>query len=439
VKAHWTYELPVTGSFAENLDDYEALTADGVHAGIVTGVVERGSDLYVLVDAGPLPPLLHRRLAIRWQDIAEIDHDALTVTVGVERASLADVALTLDPARARHDARAEAVRVAGLPAGTARPVVPGSAGPIAGLLEVAVLVAAALSPFTLLVVVALESARGLAGWEYAAFAIPVLFAALALALAGYHLYREPHAGRRALGRSGGAPAGARPAPSSVRRRRGAAVLAGFALGGAAVYLATQLVVTLALGEALPVLGWVGFAVVVGVVAVAASGLAVFLVGAARQAGVETVGRPTRLRQGGPTRRVLVVADAACPAPALCDALVSRAGGAPLDVFVAAPALVSPVRYLDSDLDGARAAARRRLDETLTALAAGGISAQGTIASESPLEAIGDALAVFPADEIVVATAGVEPGNWLELDVVERARAHGLPVSSLVLEAPAPPG
>ena len=34
VQAPFTYELPVTGSFAENLDDYEARTADGAHVGI---------------------------------------------------------------------------------------------------------------------------------------------------------------------------------------------------------------------------------------------------------------------------------------------------------------------------------------------------------------------------------------------------------------------
>jgi hypothetical protein len=222
-----------------------------------------------------------------------------------------------------------------------------------------------------------------------------------------------------------------------RRLSGPWVLAGFALGGAAAYLLIQLTVTLALGEELPLLGWVGFGVVAVVVSAAAGALALFLVRSARVAGAEATGHAAWHGGTETRRRVLVVADAGCRGSALCEALVSPEADPPSEVFVTAPALVSPLRYLDSDLDEARTAAQRRLHETLDALAAAGVSAEGSVGSESPLEAVADALAVFPADEIVVAT-GAGPGNWLEQDLAERARAvHGLPVSTLVLGAPLP--
>lgn len=223
------------------------------------------------------------------------------------------------------------------------------------------------------------------------------------------------------------------------RLSGSAVLAGFALGGAVLYLMTVLAVTLVLGEELPTIAWAGFGVVATVAMAAAGGLTLFLVRASREAGAETA-RPKRVSRAGTILRVLVGADVGCSGAALRDALSLRAGGRRLQARVVAPSPVSPGRCLDSDLDAARATAQARSDETVEALAAAGVQAQGLVGSESPLEAIADALAVFPADEIVVATTAADRGNWLEQGVVERARAlHGLPVSRLVLEAPLPVG
>lgn len=199
-------------------------------------------------------------------------------------------------------------------------------------------------------------------------------------------------------------------------------LTGFALGGAALYLAILLATTLGLGEAVPLLGWIGFGVVVLVVGAIAGGLAVFLVRSAREAGAEPVAHGVA---AGGAKRVLLVAETGCSETALCAVLAG------MEVFVTAPALVSPIHYLDSDLDQGRAAAQQRLDALVGALTAAGVTARGVVGSESPLEAIADALAVFPADEIVIAAAEGERRNWLDLDVVERARrAHGVPVSGL---------
>jgi GABA permease len=65
----------------------------------------------------------------------------------------------------------------------------------------------------------------------------------------------------------------------------------------------------------------------------------------------------------------------------------------------------------------------------------GIVARGEVGSESPLEAIADALARFAADEIVVATTPSDRTNRLEDHVTERARElYEQPVSHLVVDA-----
>lgn len=210
----------------------------------------------------------------------------------------------------------------------------------------------------------------------------------------------------------------------------------FALGGGVLYLATLLVVTLAWGRELPLLGWIGFAVASTVVLAVSTVLAVFLVRSSTGAGSEPP--RWRPRRTAGVHRVLVVVDEGCSGAALCRPLAARLVGGWTEVLVVAPALLSATHYLDSDVDAGRAAAGRRLAETVAAFEAAGISAWGEVGSESPLEAIADALALFAADEIVVATRPPERPNWLEEGVVERARGlYEQPVSHLVVEGAVP--
>jgi hypothetical protein len=225
-------------------------------------------------------------------------------------------------------------------------------------------------------------------------------------------------------------------PSILHSLSGRSELALFALGGAALYLVTILAITLLLGEGLPLLGWIGFAVAATIVLGAGTVLAVFLVRASTAAGAE----PPALRATGApgAHRVLVVADEGCAGAAVCGPIVERAGAERIEVLVVAPTLVSPIHYLDSDVDAERAAAEERAAETVRALRSAGVEAHGEVGSESPLEAIADALVAFAADEIVIATPSAEHTNWLEMGVVERARErYEIPVRHLVVE-PVPP-
>ena len=158
---------------------------------------------------------------------------------------------------------------------------------------------------------------------------------------------------------------------TLRRRLGGKTeLVLFALGGGVLYVATVLVGTVTLGDGLPLLGWIGFAVASTIVLVASTVLAVFLVRSSVGVGYEAP-RP-RARRAAGAHRLLLVADEGCSGAALCRPLAERLGGRPAEVLVVAPALTSATRYLDSDSDAARDAAEARLAETLAAFAARGI-------------------------------------------------------------------
>ncbi len=134
------------------------------------------------------------------------------------------------------------------------------------------------------------------------------------------------------------------------------------------------------------------------------------------------------------RHILVIANETCAGRALCDEIRYRARGYDADVLVIAPALSSPVRYWASDVDGARAAAQARVDASLAALAAAGVRVRGEVGDADPLQAIEDGLRTFGADEIIVSTHPPGRSNWLERNVVERARElYDLPITHVVVD------
>jgi hypothetical protein len=154
----------------------------------------------------------------------------------------------------------------------------------------------------------------------------------------------------------------------------------FVVGGGVLYLTTVLAVTVALGDELPLLGWIGFAVASTIVLIASTILALFLVRSSAAAGSEAPReRPIGTRV---VHRVLLVADEGCSGESLCGPLAKRLEGIGTEVQVVAPSLVSAMHYLDSDVDASRAAAQVRVDETVAALQSAGIAARGEVGSES---------------------------------------------------------
>jgi hypothetical protein len=135
------------------------------------------------------------------------------------------------------------------------------------------------------------------------------------------------------------------------------------------------------------------------------------------------------------RRVLVIANETADGPALRQELLERARRGSIQVFVVCPALNSRLRHWLSDEDGARTQAERRLADSLSALAREGIATDGVVGDADPVVALADGLRMFAADEVIVSTHPPGRSNWLERDVVNRARSISpVPVTHVVATA-----
>jgi hypothetical protein len=131
------------------------------------------------------------------------------------------------------------------------------------------------------------------------------------------------------------------------------------------------------------------------------------------------------------KRTLVIANETVESDLLAHAIRAKEAS---QVLIVAPALNGRMRHWTSDDDAAHAAADERLRRSLDRLAASGIPANGMVGDADPLQAAADALRVFPAEELVVATDPEGRSNWLAGGVVERARRRfGLPVVHLVVD------
>jgi hypothetical protein len=171
-------------------------------------------------------------------------------------------------------------------------------------------------------------------------------------------------------------------------------------------------------------GWVALAVFV----VLAAGVAFYV-----KAEPKPPDEPVLSRQGGDRQRILVVANETVAGRALRSEVVRRAGE-DADVLVVCPALNSPLRHWASDEDGARAEAEKRLAESLAALATAGVEARGEVGDADPIQAMDDALRTFGADQIVISTHPPGRSNWLEKEVIGRARErYPVPITHVVVD------
>ena len=106
-----------------------------------------------------------------------------------------------------------------------------------------------------------------------------------------------------------------------------------------------------------------------------------------------------------------------------------------EVKVVAPALDSRTRFWMSDNDDAIARADQVQQETVERLSEDGVDAVGDTGEADPLLALQDALATFPADEIVIVTRPEGDQNWAEEDLVEQAQGRfDVPVRQMEMGA-----
>ena len=134
------------------------------------------------------------------------------------------------------------------------------------------------------------------------------------------------------------------------------------------------------------------------------------------------------------RRILVIANETVGGHVLRSAILAKSLDVREEVLVVTPALNTPLRHWVSDDDGARAAAQKRLDESLAKLSEAGVEARGEVGDGDPIQAMEDALRTFGADEIIISTHPEGRSNWLERGVVEKARERfSVPITHVVVD------
>jgi hypothetical protein len=136
------------------------------------------------------------------------------------------------------------------------------------------------------------------------------------------------------------------------------------------------------------------------------------------------------------RHVLVIANETVAGRSLIEALQRRREEGPLRVTVITPVNQPREGYVVYE-DTRRAAAGRRLEQTLKALREAAIPASGLVVETDPVAATRDALAQLepPPTEIVVSTHPQQRSGWLRRNVVERIEeaAGELPVEHVVVD------
>lgn len=196
-----------------------------------------------------------------------------------------------------------------------------------------------------------------------------------------------------------------------------------------VYLAVLLLVAVVVAKPSP-LGWLGFGVAAAIGMLVAAAASVLYPRSRANA-------PRLHPHPDEVFRLLVVADTQADGTRLSQAVEHAVGGRPAQVVVLSPVLPSPLHFLTDAERAEEEDARTRLGESLRELERLGIPVRGVPGGDEPLQAIGDALSGFPADEVLLAVA--EPGRrtWLEHDLERTVRdIYGVHVSTLTVERPA---
>lgn len=136
------------------------------------------------------------------------------------------------------------------------------------------------------------------------------------------------------------------------------------------------------------------------------------------------------------RRLLVVAnEAVADRPAGVPEIVRRQVLEADEVRVIAPLLPSLLQSWTSDLDAAARSAGDRAGAVVSGMhAAGRIRVGSDLGDENPLQAIADALAVFPADALILAVHTPDVANRRERGLAAKARARfELPVTEMQID------
>ena len=115
-----------------------------------------------------------------------------------------------------------------------------------------------------------------------------------------------------------------------------------------------------------------------------------------------------------TTKLLVIANRILDANEISDAIVSRAGGGPLEVT-----LVAPVLSGAGSLRARREATAQRLDGAIKRLSEAGVKAEAIVGDADPIVAVQDAWDPRLFDEVIVVTPPTGFPRWMPADLPHR--------------------
>ena len=174
----------------------------------------------------------------------------------------------------------------------------------------------------------------------------------------------------------------------------------------------------------PPVGWLGFAIVVGVVVVLTA-LAPLAFERTRVSAL----RPADRTDSG--EGLLVIADSHCDERALCEEILARLGNAVL-VHVVVPVRVSRLHFVTDDENQELREARQTMRRAVGLLEQR-VPATGSVGTDKPLESMTDALGSFAATHVLLATPPEKESYWLEAGLLAKARRlTPVPVTQVVV-------
>ncbi len=148
-------------------------------------------------------------------------------------------------------------------------------------------------------------------------------------------------------------------------------------------------------------------------------------------------------QASSRARILVVAHRTAATPALIAAVRERGKRGPAQFTLLVPAAVHGLDRLAEPDEIGSDEAQDTLDLALPLLEeAAGSRVDGMIGGAQPLDAITDAVNRHDFDEIIISTLSPRVSRWLRMDVPNRLKILGKPittVSATGANAPAPTG
>lgn len=127
-EADWTFEIPPATADAAGIEDYDVESAVGELLGKVKALVRRDSELFVALEHDG-PPRTRRIRAVPWDEVAEVEHNSLTVRLRARADELHRYPV-LDASRAVEGGEAEAVRVTEVPDEQPRAASPDEPDPV---------------------------------------------------------------------------------------------------------------------------------------------------------------------------------------------------------------------------------------------------------------------------------------------------------------------